>query len=524
MIDTNQDRLTINKIICQRNETIFLEEDMIVPDSKPDILSVIHTSGNVCTYKKEITDEKLRIDGSVNTCIMYVPDNTGDNVRGLQVNLDFSENLNAPNCNSDMLLETKIEIKKINCNVINGRKINVKAEIEVTFSVYANDEVEMISNIINNNDIQVIKDNIHVNSLVGSGSTRAYAKETMMIDDTDNLAEILNVNVKLLDKDIKTSYNKVLAKTEAEIKIMYLTEDNRISIVVNKIPIVGFIDIQNVSEDNICDTKFEIKNMIIKPNNAEEHSIYVELEVGISCMAYEVKEINLIQDLYSPIEELKCNKKRITTISNKQNRAEVCQIKDTVNIAELGDNGLIDANCTPKILKINKSNLKIEYEGELQIDLVFYNINNLVDSVTHFIPFKYIAENIDNAEIINVETNLEIGEQNFVVKSAGDVVIEIDAILDINMYQNRTLEIIDDIELSEIRNSEDYSLIIYIVKPGDTLWNIAKKLNSTVDDIVKANGIEDRNVINVGQKLYIPKYIKRDVTQQIESPVIANYA
>ena len=49
---------------------------------------------------------------------------------------------------------------------------------------------------------------------------------------------------------------------------------------------------------------------------------------------------------------------------------------------------------------------------------------------------------------------------------------------------------------------------MYIVKKDDTLWKIAKEFGSTVDDIVRANGIEDENLIQPGQKLYIPKYVK----------------
>ena len=32
----------------------YVDEDIIVPDIKPDILKTISTSGNVCIYKKEV--------------------------------------------------------------------------------------------------------------------------------------------------------------------------------------------------------------------------------------------------------------------------------------------------------------------------------------------------------------------------------------------------------------------------------------------------------------------------------------
>ncbi len=44
----------------------------------------------------------------------------------------------------------------------------------------------------------------------------------------------------------------------------------------------------------------------------------------------------------------------------------------------------------------------------------------------------------------------------------------------------------------------------YIVSSGDTLAVIAAKFNSTVDDIVKENQLEDANSIFVGQTLVIP--------------------
>lgn len=43
---------------------------------------------------------------------------------------------------------------------------------------------------------------------------------------------------------------------------------------------------------------------------------------------------------------------------------------------------------------------------------------------------------------------------------------------------------------------------IYIVKSGDTLWGIAKKYNTTVDDIKKNNNLSS-NIITVGQQLII---------------------
>ena len=45
--------------------------------------------------------------------------------------------------------------------------------------------------------------------------------------------------------------------------------------------------------------------------------------------------------------------------------------------------------------------------------------------------------------------------------------------------------------------------IVYIVKLGDTLWNIASKFNTTVDNIKRLNNLTNNN-LSIGQQLFIP--------------------
>ena len=53
VVDTIKENLCVNKLVATKKEVILVEGDMIVPDSKPDILNTICTSGVVCIYKKK---------------------------------------------------------------------------------------------------------------------------------------------------------------------------------------------------------------------------------------------------------------------------------------------------------------------------------------------------------------------------------------------------------------------------------------------------------------------------------------
>ena len=254
VVETTRDNICVNHIIGQKNENFIVEGDSIIPDVKPDIISEVSASGTVCIYKKEIIEGKVRLDGCVNTYVMYQADDENSSIRSLNVNIDFTQMIDMSNVMPDMKLETNVILKSVECKVINGRKVSIKAFVEVNVKVTSNENIDIISN-VNLKDIQMLNKSLSVNSLVGRGTAKVYAKDTLVIDNIDNLSEIMRADLHILNKDVKISYNKVLAKSDLNVRLLYLTDDNRINSVQNVIPVMGFVDIENVSEENIVDTK-----------------------------------------------------------------------------------------------------------------------------------------------------------------------------------------------------------------------------------------------------------------------------
>ena len=69
-----------------------------------------------------------------------------------------------------------------------------------------------------------------------------------------------------------------------------------------------------------------------------------------------------------------------------------------------------------------------------------------------------------------------------------------------------TVKIINDGGYKWIKTNalteQDY--ILYTVVRGDTLWAIARRYNTTVDELVKLNNIKNRDLIYIGQRIKIP--------------------
>ena len=52
-------------------------------------------------------------------------------------------------------------------------------------------------------EFKCYKESLRVNSLVGTGENKIFAKDTININNTDNLAEILKANINIGNRDGK---------------------------------------------------------------------------------------------------------------------------------------------------------------------------------------------------------------------------------------------------------------------------------------------------------------------------------
>jgi len=509
VVETAKNQITLNRIVGQKKENRIVESDIIVNDVKPDVLNVISTNGIISVYKKEAMEGKVRLDGTINTYIIYLADDEHGSVRSLNTTLDFTQIIDVEGAKENMQIDENIIIKSFDIKIINGRKLSVKANLETSIGVYANEAFDLITEINSVKDIKLLNRNQEISELVGQGNSKVTIRDTIAIDIADDFAEIMKVNFVIKNPETKVSYNKVLSKADAEVEIIYLTEDNRICRVSTQIPIMGFVDIQDINENCKCELKNRLCNLIIKPNTGEEHSIYIEAEIEVSCRAYQTKEINIIEDLYSMNEDLECSKKDIDVVTCRNNIKDICIVKENLRMPELTGN-VFDVQITTNINNMQARTGKIVYEGNLTLEILLEE-NNGINLKIVDLPFNFemTADEIDDKSIINTETS--IIQNDFIIRD-GTIEMTVGIEFKVFEHKNKRLSIIEEIETKEAKDCNNYSMVIYFVKPGDTLWKIAKMFKSTIEDIAEVNKIENVDKINVGQQLYIPRFCTKKVS------------
>ncbi len=506
-IKTSNENICINKIVAKKNEKFIIEEDEIVPDIKPDILKISCSNGNVCIYRKELQDGKVKIEGVINIYTLYIADDEMASARCINSELNFTKIIEMENASSEMDIEQSIAIQSIDAKILNGRKINYKVNLCVSLTLYSKENINILKSIDEANKIQTLNRDYQIYSLVGCETTSVYVKDTMKIDKDDNLLEIINTKVNIINKENKISYNKVLTKSDLYVKIIYLTDDNRINTSKMTIPVMGFIDIQNIKENNICDEFYQIKSLNIKPNNMDEHSVTVEAEIEIRCCAYEKRDIQMIQDLYSTFKEIEFKENDIKALQDKQIIKETYNFRKQELIKEIGSNKIYDVIVNPIVLNKKVSNGRIDYEGEINLTFIFATEKEGtgVNSKTIIEPFSFQIENNQITNDSKIDTEINVASQDFLVMPDEKIDARIDMEFEMSLQNIDNIRIINDIKENEAAQREKYSIIIYYAKTGDTLWSIAKRFGSTIDNIAKVNDLDEEKSIIAGTQLFIPR-------------------
>ena len=71
-------------------------------------------------------------------------------------------------------------------------------------------------------------------------------------------------------------------------------------------------------------------------------------------------------------------------------------------------------------------------------------------------------------------------------------------------YKVNKAWIVDITESEEEKECKKSSVTIYVVNVGDTLWDLAKKYNTTMDSLMQINELEGPESLVKGKKIIIP--------------------
>ena len=342
------------------------------------------------------------------------------------------------------------------------------------------------------------------NALVGGDGvfikefTEEYDAYTGVSEGTTNLEDEFEVDYAVSEvlthvesvnlNEVKSGISSVIFDGEATIELclLPLTENGDIMRERRKIPFRYEMENVGALPDMRAYGNAEIKRVAVKVTADEakgKSNIITEMVLGFSGEAVESVAVTLAEDAYSKTNTVNIRKEKTERVKY------IGQFVFSEKIVTLAEGEIPDGGRYITVLGENLTVIstethggKIKATGSVGADVVFKNSDNGVTVVSAEAPFDVETDVVGDAETVRVS----LSDFSAKVKN-GSVEFEFTVRVIYRLYDKKEFDVISEIVEGEERPISKSTITIYIPSEGDGIWEIAKQLGESEEDVRKYN-------------------------------------
>jgi spore coat assembly protein SafA len=539
-VQLTKELVRVDQVVGEDKAQSVVEGIITLPNGKPDIQQVISVDATLNTESLEtdIIENKVIVEGKIDVNAMYVgavPEGTQP-VHFVEGTVDFSFFVKIPGAkkNMDVRVKAKIEHIQFSFDPNRPREIKVRIIVEFFVKVTKRVEIEIVVDATGPADLQVLKKSLRIEDVVGEASAQNIVKSDVSVpDNKPDILEIIKVEGKARETETKIIDDKIIIEGVLEVSVLYAASvpagefQQPVHFMEVEVPFTQFVEIPGAKEGMAKLVKVEVEH--IRGRRKDARTVTVEAILKIKAKVFETKILNVVVDVFSPSEKLEVEKtllkvdqvigeaeneivvKEVLTVPDEKPPIE--QIYRTKAKATVTESRIIDD--------------KVIVEGTLTLETLYVADVTGIPGVPlqplhfmeHEVPFTTFVEIPGAKENMTLDFDVNVEHVSSKVDPNDPRRFEVRAVLGlrakvtqmvqievvVNVVEPEEEEKEEEKKEKEKKEEEKPSMTIYIVQKGDTLWNIAKRYNVTVDSIVKANNIANPDSIMPGQQLVIPR-------------------
>ena len=508
--------LGLEKKSIERYDTVFCgsvihEEntEMIVPDLSPDILRIISGSGSVFVREKSAREGKIDISGNIKGAVLYIAE--GDKqIRKLDIAMPFAYVIEGSGITPESKIRATAVLRSVDVREINPRKVAVRANVEVHADAYESTRLELCSGVESAEEYGIQQHECEMDIyLPVSVREKSFtiSDECELSSDAVTLGEMLTDDVTLAQTDIKIIGNKAIMKGVAEIRYMYNHEDGKPASGEMEIPFSQIIDIDGMNEDYDLQVTMSVRGAEIEPQyDAAGQARYMTVNIlcDICTVAHLRGNIALIDDVYSTKCELEMRR-------DYRSCTRLCErLSKRVAVSETIETGTAIKRVLDVSVNLMPYSRRREEGGEVigndAIISVIYTGED--DSVYSASRRASVICPLSLSEGSDYVCESSVKGKSFSVGSGNEINVRFFTDYEITEIASERIAAISAISLDTERVIDTSSRPSVTIKRLDRecrLWELAKEYNTTVDEIVLANGIDREALLQAGRMVLIPK-------------------
>ena len=233
--------------------------------------------------------------------------------------------------------------------------------------------------------------------------------------------------------------------------------------------------------------------------------IAVAFALSCDCIVYVTEELLAVEDAFSLVKEIKLQTQKSggRYLTNCRKLVEQVSGDTALTSGNIGDAMLVVAFAPQVELSYAKTDNGGEIEGVVQADVLLKSEDGGYKKNALSLPFLFpVREVADEAEVSGIVSGLTVRK-----KSDGGILAEATLKISLKTYKILNEEYVCGIEeIGEIEDT-DSALCIFAPKQGEDLWQVAKRLKQSPQEVEKCNP-KLRFPIEKGEKIFIYRQSK----------------
>ena len=301
--------------------------------------------------------------------------------------------------------------------------------------------------------------------------------------------------------------NKVVAKGELGVNILYCAEGEMPDFVAETLPFTEILDAEGISEKQACRIDYRIKETGAELSDAENgKAVSCSIVISVYICGDEEVEFTAINDVYGTKTVLTPQTREISTSETADKAFGNAEIREIVTLeSEMPQIEKIYAlNIKPYINECAAGASGVKAEGTAVCSVIYISGKEdaFVQSAQYSIPFGAVfGGSYDTESTVKAEAETVKAEYSL---SGNDIEIRAGIKINAEVLKNRKNIIVTDITEEDEVAEDRPVMVLYYVQKGDTPWEIAKKYHSKISEIEQINKLEGGE-IREGMMLLIPK-------------------
>lgn len=487
------------------NKFNFSSTMSVAIDSNVNIKTILNTHAYLYDEKIECGNGKAIITGRIGLKVLYIDtDGISNTITDSQA---ISENLIDTALTTDSFVA--ISNKTIVANVISSDGVlKVNCDVNLVPVLFLNIP---ISNNYDQDENTIYKKSELTTSVITSHINSNF-KHITTFETKDKISKVLSYNPYFTVSNYTAKDNSIYVQGKLYSTILYETDDNgeiRKKELIDTFNVATEIDVNNVTNECELELYFEVdKNNETITTEIEDDNSIITINNQINIHGVAVKHINIevVDDMFSTKNELE-----ITTSEREFLTLKKCECVSSKIYGETNLNDdepaieelISNLNIAPEITNTYIKNGTLQVEGIISSHLVYIDENRSCQHKHIEVPFIVDTKiQTENASFCN--ENLNILDCKIKIKRGTIIEVEYATEICIHSYNKDQKMMINNVTKRKEINFGNYDYQIYLAKPGETRWELCKRIKISLEQLELTN----KNlplVMNGGEKIIIKR-------------------